>query len=224
MLIHHPSVVKDGLILYTDAANSKSYPKTGTSWIDLKNKSIGTMSNCTFDSGSQGSVVFNGTSSMVYYPSNSNYSFGTGDFTLESYCQVNLFTNIRPIVQNDAVGTSSNNKWWLGYTSSTLRFGQHSTSNGATCPWSPSSGIWYHIAATRISGLMYLYINGVSQAVTSQSIMNGVSFSQNGLSIGAISTPYYLNGNISLFRMYNIGLNSNQILQNYNATKGRFGY
>ena len=70
---------------------------------------------------------------------------------------------------------------------------------------------------------MYLYINGTSQSVTNQTSLSGISFSQNGLSIGAISTPYYLNGNISLFRMYNRGLSSTEVYNNYVADKGRFG-
>ena len=112
-----PKIARDSsLIINIDAANTKSYIGTGSSWRNLtQNKAVGAMSNCTFSSANQGSIVFNGTSSVVYYPSNSSYSFGTGDFTLESFCQVNLLTNSRPIAQNDAVGTSTNNKWWWAY-------------------------------------------------------------------------------------------------------------
>jgi hypothetical protein len=221
-------IIRDSsLILNIDAANTKSYPTTGTSWTDLtRNKATGAMSNCTFSSSNQGSIVFNGTSSVVYYPSNTIYSFGTGDFTLESFCQVNLLTNSRPIAQNDAVGVSQNDKWWLAYdaTAAGLRFGRHFTSTYSSCSWTPVSGQWYHVAAVRSSNLMYFYINGVGQAVTNQSSMSGISFSQNGISVGGLSTPYYLNGNISLFRMYNRGLSSSEMYNNYVADKGRYGY
>jgi hypothetical protein len=224
-LSHHPSIVKNGLVLCVDAANTKSYPRTGTSWTGLfENKAVGTMTSCTFSSGNQGSLVFNGTSSMVYYPSNTLYSFGTGNFTLESFVTINAATTYKPIAQNDPVGTSQNDKWWLAYDSSisALRFGRHFTSTYSSCPWTPVSGQWYHVAAVRSSNLMYFYINGISQSVTNQTSMSGISFSQNGLTIGGLSTPYYLNGNIANFRMYNTALNANQIVQNYNATKGRF--
>lgn len=190
-----------------------------------QNKAVGAMSNCTFRSGNQGSIVFNGTSSVIYYPSNSIYSFGTGDFALESYCQVNLLTNSRPIAQNDAVGSSTNNKWWWAYdaTAAGLRFGRHFTATYSSCAWTPVSGQWYHIATTRVSNLMYFYINGVSQSVTNQTSMSGVSFSQNGLSVGGLSTPYYLNGNIAVFRMYNRGLTATEVYNNYIANRGRFG-
>jgi hypothetical protein len=223
---YNPKIVTNGLVLNLDAGNWKSYSGTGTSWTGLAgNKAVGVMTSCTFSSGNQGSIAFDGTSSSVYYPSNSAYSFGTGNFTIESLIAINSATSFKPIAQNDAVGTSQNDKWWLGYyaTNGGLTLGRHFTATNSYCAWTPTSGQWYHVAAVRSSNLMYFYINGISLAVTNQSSMSGISYSQNGLSIGAMSTPYYLNGNIANFRMYNTALNANQIVQNYNATKGRFG-
>lgn len=192
--------------------------------VDLKNKNVGVITSGTFSSANQGLMAFNGTNTKIYYPSNTSYSFGTGDFTIESFCQINAATTVKPIAQNDAVGTSQNDKWWLAYDSSVagLRLGRHFTSTYSSCSWSPTSGTWYHIAATRISGSTYFYINGISQSVTNQTSLNGISFSQNGLSIGAISTPYYLNGNIALLRIYNRGLSSIEVYNNYIADRGRF--
>jgi len=34
-LNHSPSIVTDGLVLCLDAANQRSYPKSGTTWSDL---------------------------------------------------------------------------------------------------------------------------------------------------------------------------------------------
>ena len=183
------------------------------------------MTSCTFNSANQGSIVFDGSASKVYYPSNTSYSFGTGNFTIESFCQVNLLTNSRPIAQNDAVGISQNDKWWLAYdaTAAGLRFGRHFTSTYSSCSWTPVSGQWYHVAAVRSSNLMYFYINGISQSVTNQSSMSGISYSQNGLTIGGLSTPYYLNGKIASFKMYNKGLTSTEIYNNFAANRGRFG-
>jgi hypothetical protein len=46
---------------------------------------------------------------------------------------------------------------------------------------------------------MYLFIDGVSQSVTSN--IGSVSWGQNGLAIGAVSTPYYLNGYVDDIRI-----------------------
>ena len=222
---YNPKIVTDGLVLNLDPANVKSYPGTGTSWTGLAgNKAVGVMTSCTFSSGNQGSIAFNGTSSRVYYPSNSAYSFGTSNFTVDFWVYFNsVAAAIVPICQSDAVGTSSSNKWWIGFYSNRLRLGRHSSPDNASCEWSPSTGIWYNGLIQRNSGTVSIFINGISQSVTNPTIFSATSFSQNGLSIGAISTPYYLNGNIANFRMYNTALNANQIVQNYNATKGRFG-
>ena len=57
-----PRIVTDGLVLYLDAGNSKSYPGTGTVWNDLSgNNNNGTLVNGpTFSSANKGSIVFDG--------------------------------------------------------------------------------------------------------------------------------------------------------------------
>ena len=40
-----PDIVEDGLVLCLDAANINSYPKTGTTWTDLKGGNNGTLNN-----------------------------------------------------------------------------------------------------------------------------------------------------------------------------------
>jgi hypothetical protein len=66
-LSHSPRIVTDGLVLCLDAANKRSYPGAGTTWIDLTaNKNNGTLVNGpTFDSANGGSIVFDGTNDRV---------------------------------------------------------------------------------------------------------------------------------------------------------------
>jgi hypothetical protein len=56
------NIITDGLVLLLDAANSKSYPGTGTTWTDLsRSGNNGTLINGpTFNSGNGGSIVFDG--------------------------------------------------------------------------------------------------------------------------------------------------------------------
>jgi len=63
-------IVTNGLVLYLDAGNLKSYPGTGTSWLDLsKNNNTSTLTSTTFVSPYSGGINFNGTSSLA----NSNF-------------------------------------------------------------------------------------------------------------------------------------------------------
>ena len=66
-VIGGPNIVEDGLVLSLDAANTKSYPGSGTVWSDLSgNSNNGTLTNGpTFDSGNKGSIVFDGIDDSI---------------------------------------------------------------------------------------------------------------------------------------------------------------
>jgi hypothetical protein len=227
-LSHHPSIVKNGLIIYLDAANRKSYSGSGTNWIDLTaGKNNGTLTNSpTYSTSNNGYLIFNGSNQYIVKASVPSLAFGTGDYTVDGWINFQQIKDSSNLITPDSdLSVSQNVYWWFGYNASQLRFGQHFTSNGVYCSWSPSTSTWYHIAATRISGTTALYINGISQSVTNPTIFNGTSWSQRGYAIARINgTPTYTNGYIASVKVYNVGLTASQILQNYNATKGRFGY
>jgi hypothetical protein len=59
-------IVTDGLVLYLDAGNVKSYPTTGTTWTDLVGVNNGVLTNGpTFNPSNGGSIVFDGTNDYV---------------------------------------------------------------------------------------------------------------------------------------------------------------
>ena len=64
---YNPSIVRDNLVLYLDAANTKSYPGSGTTWKDISGKgNNGTLTNGpTFDSNNLGSIDFDGVNDHV---------------------------------------------------------------------------------------------------------------------------------------------------------------
>lgn len=227
-LAHHPSIVRNGLVLYLDAGNRKSYPTTGTVWTDLtKNKANGTLTNSpTYSTSNNGYLIFNGSNQYIVNSDYSQLAFGTGNYTIDGWINFNQIKDGSILMTPDSnLSVSQNVYWWFGYNASQLRFGQHFTANGVFCTWTPSTGVWYNIAATRTSGTTALYINGISQSVTNPTIFNATSWSQRGYAIARINgTPTYTNGYIASVKVYNMGLTASQILQNYNATKSRYGY
>ena len=64
---YSPKISTDGLVLCLDAANTKSYPGSGTVWSDLsRGGNNGTLTNGpTFNSGNGGSIVFDGVNDYV---------------------------------------------------------------------------------------------------------------------------------------------------------------
>ena len=80
---YNPRIVTDGLVLALDAANTKSYGGSGTTWTDLSSSgNNGTISGATYNSGNGGYFDFNGindsveTSSDMFNP-NANFTFSS---------------------------------------------------------------------------------------------------------------------------------------------------
>jgi hypothetical protein len=87
---------------------------------------------------------------------------------------------------------------------------------------------WIYIIGTRESGVVKLFINGVLDGSNTQT--GTLSFGSSPLFIGVDvdsgtegSLGNYFNGNIAQVQIYNRALSATEILQNYNATKTRFG-
>lgn len=138
---------------------------------------------------------------------NSSFAPSTNDFSVEFWFNLTAYpasNQIAPFFQNDQIGSSSSDKFWIGLFNNAgtyqLALGQHGTSNRAVVPFTPLLGKWYHVSFERSSGTILIYLNGVSQTVTNSTIFSTTNFGQNGVAIGSISTPYYLKGSISDLR------------------------
>ena len=76
-----PDIVENGLVLCLDAANSKSYPGSGTAWTDLSATGRnGTIFQASF---SDNSLTFDGTDDKVNL--SSGFSI-TNNFRVELWC------------------------------------------------------------------------------------------------------------------------------------------
>lgn len=71
-----PRAVTNGLILSLDAANTRSYPGSGTVWTDLSRSGInGTLTNGpTFNTANGGNIVLDGTDDYVNCSNSSTIS------------------------------------------------------------------------------------------------------------------------------------------------------
>ena len=151
---------------------------------------------------------FNGTNQFLNVAASASLAPGTGDFTVEAnvnFSSTPASNSYAPIFENQIATTSAtSDKFYLALKNNagTLRIemGRHSTGDVAYVNWTPTVGTWYHIALVRQSGTTLIFINGVQQTVTNSTIFNGISFGQNGASVGAVSTPLYLNGYLSNVR------------------------
>ena len=91
MVTGTPRIITDGLVLYVDAANTKSYPGSGTVWTDLSPTQItGSLTNGpTFNSANGGSIFFDGTDDIVDLGTNNTLNF-TDSFSVSFWMRANL--------------------------------------------------------------------------------------------------------------------------------------
>lgn len=221
-----PKIVTDGLVLCLDAANSKSIVSGSTTWNDLSRVgNNGTLiSGATFNSGNGGNIVFDGVNDYVQGASLTNLTFGLSNFTINHWFYINAFSGkaITPIimdfrttflVEKGWADNIINNKYGIWYGNM-----QKYTSIGNIF-----SGTWYNIAFTRNGSTNSIYINGVLDGSYTESF----NFTEGGYLIGRnINTPSttsYLNGKVANVLVYRKALSSQEVLQNYNTLKTRFG-
>ena len=219
-LTHSPKIITDNLVLYVDAANTKSYGGSGTTWTDLSGEgNNGAISGATHISGAGGYFDFDGTDDQIDCGSSDDFAFGTGDFTIEFWCNPDVL-GTRGIISISSDGSFSSTNWQFRYDSSKVRWIYSGTSN-ITSNSTVSTGEWTHVVATRSGTALTLYINAVSEGTGSSS----ANLSDTGvLRIGRNrdGTDYF-DGKISNVKLYKgKAFTAAEVLQNYNATKGRY--
>jgi hypothetical protein len=228
-----PNTVTSGLVLELDAGNIKSYPATGTTWFDKSgNANNGTLTNGpTFNTGSLGSIVFDGVDDYVlrnaFIDAGSNFS---------------VFAWIKPgniNIRNGIVGNSYPYSERRGFflSTGTNYAGTTNTfflSIGSDVAYRTAANnsitlnTWNYVGGTVINGGedIKLYVNGTETSYFGGVFNSGsITYDTNQFYVGARYSnnlePFV--GNIATSQIYNRVLNSAEILQNYNATKGRFG-
>ena len=214
-----PKLATDGLVLCLDAADVNSYPRTGTSWSDVSgNGNNGTLTNGpTFNSSNGGSIVFDGGDDCVLVNSNANILSKTA-YTKTAWFYTTSFGTNNNIISG---GNSGQHAFWLG-ASSYLRAGHNGNWSTVVTTTSMSLNTWYYGAVTfNTSTGWILYLNGIQETTSSDT----TTFTGNQeILIGAYSTAGNVyTGRIATSLVYNRVLTSTEILQNYNATKSRFG-
>jgi hypothetical protein len=229
-----PNVVEDGLILTLDAANSRSYPGTGTTWSDLSgNGNNGTLVNGpTFDANNNGSIVFDGVNDFVTLSSSLDSLNGTTEASLNMWLKLNSGSNgsgRSGLINLTSHDNTNGNLYY--YTNSTnvggIWLNVFRTNRVYTGDWQPTvdATLWHNLTITTTPGVngWKMYLNGVLRyQTTGQNTVNVNSSLFGGFRLGQNNTRE-LWGNISLTSIYNRALTDQEVLQNYNATKSRYG-
>lgn len=228
---HSPFVTSDNLVLYLDAANTKSYSISQSTWNDLSgNNNTATMIGsvpfitdivpCFDFSTATGPASWGSTLGFTFA---SNMIQQTGDFTLSCWIknpnsssgQVGLFSN---------AGSADGYRFGVGLNGVYFLIGPSYTEGGISFSSTISSDLWYNVVAvySRSTASVLVYLNGVFQ--NSASIPASQTAMQNGApGIVRSSCCGIYTGKLAVFSAYNTALSASNIAQNFNALRGRFG-
>ena len=220
---YNPPIVTDGLVFCVDAANQRSYPKSGTTWSDLSGSNHGTMYNMdasNFDESNGGGLVFDGTDEYVQVNQTLSTPFSICSFVKYSAPSksYNTLINTNP---HQVIDISLNR---LGGGQLHVYIG-----NGSSWSATPSINLGsntmlidqiYQVAFTSTGSGSVLYLNGVQVATTNHSPSGWGGYYYLGR-IG-VATGEYLRGTIYNTMIYNKSLTGDEVRQNYEATVGRF--
>lgn len=216
-IAYNRSIVTTNLIACFDPGNPRTYPGSGTTIRDASgNGYTGTLTNGPTYSATNGGVfVLDGVNDYIDIPginlTSTNYTvIGAARYTTVS----------------GRIFTARNNNWLMGHwnTSTENYYAEGWVAGAGTGGPTPSDTNWRIYAATgNIAADNYaLYVNGVLASTQSPT---GGSAGPNGFGLGC-----YLPGGtefsacqIGVMLVYNTVLTADQIAQNFNAYRGRYG-
>lgn len=226
-IAYNTSIVRDGLVFYVDAANPKSYPGSGTTWFDLSGKGY----NATLFN----SPVFS-NKSLQFRAASSTYATATfnenvlkqanenGEWSIEAF-----FKQISPSSTSECMvaGRSGCHGGIYIYNDNTLK---HAIKTTEVSCWTGAINTtvvtmvdneYYHSTMVYKNGTVYHYVNGQQVGST--------VFDKNTYNISNYSDTFFIGGisgrfpNIDLIsvKCFNRALNSNEVVKNFEAVKGR---
>jgi hypothetical protein len=247
----YDGIVKDGLVLHLDAMIFNTV--TGTTWFDLsgngKNFTLNNPSYYSYSSTNAGSIQFTRTLPPTTEVGGYAEHIGSDILSVGSYLYNNHSTEIWAKINNRNPTNYNNTEnhgalfVYVGYhamfyySSNGLSYiiwdgvSNQVAPPGLTIGTSGTDiieGQWFNVVAVRSGNNLSSYINGnlkgtniitspTNSGVTTSTIRMGMA----GPSLSDFS--WHIDANIAIARMYNRALTSTEILQNYNATKWRFG-
>lgn len=227
-------IIRNNLVLYLDATNTKSYTSGSSTWFDLSgNNNNSVLTNGpTFSTTNGGGITFDGTDD--YISSLDNNILRPTTFTIDVWFRPTSFSTYNTLVVKPVNGPV----WSSPYLSYMIRI----QSNGTLLQCGTNNGLYqtldtsltftaninYNITFTYDSSnrIATAYRNGIqvnTTTFTAGSITYGTSPLLIGAGYGTSPTGEHFAGSIFNVKMYNKVLTATEVLQNYNTTKTRFG-
>ena len=224
----------NGLVYSLDAANFRSYSGSGLTSFGLVGGIGATLVNGTgFSSANGGSFIFDGTNDFLNIANTNLLAFGTNPFSIDFWLYSTYVHSggalYRTILSSyDNYNGVYQTYFYLGlFNNGSTLINRVSFLNSASGNLMGSLGAninvneWTYVAFTRNADNLICYKNGVLD--TTQVSANDFSGTRNARIGGGVDQVNTFQGSLSSFKIYNRALTAQEIKQNYNATKKRYG-
>jgi hypothetical protein len=222
----YEGIVTDGLVLNLDAGFVGSYPTINTTWYDISgNANNGTLTNGpTFNSANSGSIVFDRVDDYASFNIDASNIYNAGELTFNVWYKVISSQQDSSLLE---IGGNWNNwsfYWDLVDPTGCLSFSiTGNYSNGrVVATTNTKTGAWFNSCGTFSSNSAKIYTNGnLENTRNSIYLLNQSGILEGRIANDAVNSR--LGANVAITQIYNRALSASEVLQNYNATKGRFG-
>jgi hypothetical protein len=144
-----------------------------------------------------GSGYFDGSVDSLVAPNNSVFAFGTGDFTIETWIYLNTTSpTYQGVVDNRPSGGASANAFLIYIAGGgTLYYFSNSTNILSSLI---KINTWTHVAVTRSSGSLRLFINGT---ISGSAVSDSINLTETSFVVGNTYDSSGLNGYMSNVRL-----------------------
>jgi hypothetical protein len=216
----YESIVTSGLVMLYDAGFTPSYSTSGLTWYDLSySGNNGTLTNGpTYSSSNGGSIVFDGTNDYVNCGNSASVQINQG--TISAWVKTSSpGSSTRGIIAKQG-------NYGLFTIDGVLIAYDWGNSSTRTTGINIADGTWKNVTMTFTtntgspSNNAIIYLNGTAVLTTTIKYLGDSVELQIGNG-GIVSQ--YISGNIAGASLYNRALSATEVLQNFNALKGRYG-
>lgn len=226
-----PSIVQDDLILNLDAGNLKSYPGSGTTWVDLANTQNGSLTTGQiYSSENLGSIGFAGASNQIVTVGSANQYFygGNLNITFEAWVKSSGLAVGKTV--NGIFSFSYGNLLYMN-SDGNITFGIYNQAANAWGYLNSTTGLnlldnkWHQVVGTMTATTGSIYTDGILRTSGSGTHTGTNVWIGMGAQIGNNQNDayYHFNGNIAIARFYRRALTANDVSNNFNAVRNRFG-
>jgi hypothetical protein len=220
---YNPKIVTEGLTLYIDPANIKSYTGSGNVVVDMSRSvnvtSVTLQNGWSYSANNNGTFILDGVNGRIYV---------NGNAVSQTVIAWAMTTNTSISVQDMYSPEDNGSDNWLGLHNGQpyVTYCQSSDVNHTymgPASAAASNGVWFQIATTISGNTVSLYYNGavVNSAVAAFTIAPWQTRPRIGCR--STDTQQLLQGAIGPVFAYSTTHTAQQIKQNFDALRGRFG-